>query len=107
MANEYQNPGPAREEVDARKSPLMLEFGVDWCPHCQAAAPIVAEALAEFPSVEHLKVEDGKGRPLGRSFKVKLWPTVIFLKEGVEVGRAVRPESVEVVRVGLELIADQ
>ena len=36
-------------------------------------------------------VEDGKGRRLGRSYRVKLWPTVIFLRDGVEVDRVVRP----------------
>lgn len=106
MPNEYQNPGPSRDEIDARTGPVLLEFGVDWCPHCQAAAPIISDALAEFPSVEHVKVEDGKGRPLGRSFGVKLWPTVIFLKDGVEVGRAVRPEATEVVVEGLKHLAD-
>ena len=40
-----------------------------------------------------LKVEDGRGKPLGRSFKVKLWPTLIFLKDGVEVERLVRPTA--------------
>jgi thioredoxin 1 len=40
-------------------------------------------------------VEDGKGRPLGRSFRVKLWPTLVYLDKGVEVGRVVRPNSAE------------
>ena len=39
----------------------------------------------------HWKVEDGKGKPLGRSFQVKLWPTVILLRDGTEVARVVRP----------------
>jgi thioredoxin 1 len=41
--------------------------------------------------VRHIKVEDGPGRPLGRSFRVKLWPTLVFLREGREVARLVRP----------------
>ena len=36
-------------------------------------------ALNEYPALRHLKVEDGPGRPLGRSFRVKLWPTLIFM----------------------------
>lgn len=107
MAHDYLNPGPTRDEIDARQGPLLLEFGTSWCGHCQAAAPLIAEALAEFPRVEHLKVEDGKGRPLGRSFGVKLWPTVVFLKDGVEIVRAVRPETVEEVRAGLAKLLAQ
>jgi len=40
-----------------------------------------------------VKVEDGKGRRLGRTFGVKLWPTLIFLKDGEEIARVVRPED--------------
>jgi thioredoxin 1 len=89
----YQTDAPTREEVDATSGPLLLNFGTDWCGYCQAAAPRVEEALADRPDVRHLKIEDGPGRPLGRSFRVKLWPTLIALKDGVEVALVVRPES--------------
>ena len=102
MALDYRNPGPTRDEVDVSQGPILLEFGTPWCGHCQLAAPAVAEALGEFPGIEHIKVEDGPGRPLGRSFRVKLWPTLIVLKDGVEVARAVRPETVEPVRALLQ-----
>jgi thioredoxin 1 len=104
MATEYQNPGPSREEVDALEGPVVLEFGTDWCGYCQGAAPAIAEAMQEYPGVEHIKVEDGPGRPLGRSYRVKLWPTLIYLKDGAEIARAVRPEVAEEVRKGLEQI---
>ena len=45
--------------------------------------------------------EDGPGRPLGRSFRIKLWPTVVVLKDGQEVARVVRPVSSDEVRVAL------
>lgn len=83
---------------------MLLEFGTGWCGHCQAAAPLVAEALAGYAAVKHIKVEDGPGRSLGRSFRVKLWPTLVFLKDGVEVGRTVRPEGAEQIRDGLNQI---
>lgn len=105
MSDQYITPGPARSDIDALAGPLLLEFGTNWCGHCQAAAPVISTALAEFPAVEHIKVEDGPGRRLGRSFQVKLWPTLVFLKDGVEVARAVRPTGVEQVRAGLQQIA--
>jgi thioredoxin 1 len=98
MTQAYQNPGPSREEIDATGGLVLLEFGVDWCPHCQAAAPVVEQVLAEHSAVQHIKVEDGKGRPLGRSFGVKLWPTLIALKDGAEVARVVRPTAVDEIR---------
>ena len=99
---EYLNPNPTRDEIDATTGVVLLEFGVDWCGHCQLAAPAVAAALAEFPSVRHVKVEDGPGRPLGRSFRVKLWPTLILLADGVEAARLVRPERADQVRAFLQ-----
>jgi thioredoxin 1 len=49
--------------------------------------------MKNHPGVRHIKVEDGKGKPLGRSFRVKLWPTLIYFEHGAEQGRVVRPES--------------
>lgn len=105
MAIEYANPGPSREEVDAMSGAVLLEFGTGWCGHCQFAAPEVADALKDRPEVQHIKVEDGPGRRLGRSFRVKLWPTLIALKDGVEIARAVRPERAEEVRNILQQLA--
>ncbi len=105
MSSEYLNPGPAREAIDAMQGPVLLEFGTGWCGHCQGAAPLIESALAEFPAVEHIKVEDGPGRPLGRSFRVKLWPTVIALKDGVEADRVVRPQSAEEIHSALTQIS--
>ncbi len=85
---------------------MILEFGASWCPHCQALAPHLAELLRERPEVRHLKVEDGKGKPLGRSFRVKLWPTLVFLCNGEIVKQVARP-SVADVRDGLELICNR
>jgi thioredoxin 1 len=98
MSESYANPGPSREDVDVLQGPALLEFGTAWCGHCQAAAPAASEALAEFSGTQHVKVEDGPGRPLGRSFRVKLWPTFIGLKDGVEITRTVRPTTADEIR---------
>lgn len=84
-----------REEVDKLAGALVLEFGASWCEYCQAAQPVIQSALAQFPQIPHLKIEDGKGRRLGRTFHVKLWPTLIFMKDGVELGRLVRDINAE------------
>jgi thioredoxin 1 len=93
---------PPRSEIDALPGPVLLQFGTDWCGHCRAAQPAVSLALADHPDVRHIKVEDGPGRVLGRSFGVTLWPTLVFLQEGREVGRLVRPVAAEPVRTMLD-----
>ncbi|MEY5099742.1 MAG: hypothetical protein RJA36_2461 [Pseudomonadota bacterium] len=87
----YSAAAPSREEIDARRGLLLLDFGTNWCGHCHAAQEPVAAALAAYPDLQHIRVEDGPGRPLGRSFRVKLWPTLILLRDGRELDRLVRP----------------
>jgi thioredoxin 1 len=92
---------PSRADVDSLRAWTLLEFGTDWCGHCRAAQPAVAEALAAQPQWQHLKVEDGPGRALGRSYRVKLWPTLVLLRDGQEVARVVRPTSAQDVATAL------
>lgn len=105
MGTSYQTTQPERAEIDALPGIVALEFGTGWCGYCQAAAPAIAAALEDQPAVRHLKVEDGPGRALGRSFRVKLWPTVIVIKDGQEVARVVRPADSTEVRDALALAA--
>jgi thioredoxin 1 len=86
---------PARASVNTLPGWTLLEFGTDWCGHCRAVQTLVAQALASFPQWQHFKIEDGSGRALGRSFRVTLWPTLIFLRDGQELARLVRPASAQ------------
>ncbi len=82
---------PTRADVDQLPGATVLEFGTPWCPHCLGAQPLIEKALAHRADIAHIKVEDGAGKPLGRSYRIKLWPTLVVLKDGVEVARVVRP----------------
>lgn len=93
---DYGDREPTREEIDRSTGPVLLEFGASWCPHCQAIQPQLAALLAAAPEVRHLKVADGRGRPLGRSFRVKLWPNLVFLRDGTVVAQLARPEPEEI-----------
>ncbi|MGE0398015.1 MAG: thioredoxin family protein [Kofleriaceae bacterium] len=84
---------PTREDIDATPGLVALEFGTSWCGFCQSARPYIDRALAEHPNVRHISVEDGRGKRLGRTFGVKLWPTLVLLRDGHEVARVVRPRS--------------
>ena len=96
---------PTREDIDALPEDLVIEFGTPWCPHCQGAQPLIAAAFASHPELRHIKIEDGPGRRLGRSYGVKLWPTLVFLKDGAEVARLVRPQGADEVARALGQIA--
>lgn len=101
MTKAYEETQPDRSEVDAMPGLVAIDFGTNWCGYCRSAEGIIASALASQPEVRHIKVEDGPGRKLGRSFKVKLWPTVVFVKGGQELARVVRPVDDKEVRDAL------
>ena len=96
---------PSREEIDQLTGAVMLEFGAEWCQYCQAAQDMILSEIAQYPHIRRIKIEDGKGRKLGRTFTVKLWPTLIFIKDGIELKRLVRQFSAEDISAALDLIS--
>src|SRR6478609_6529288 len=94
---------PTRDEVDRMPGAVLLEFGASWCGYCQALQPHLHALLEEYPEVRHIWIEDGRGKPLGRSFRVKLWPNLVFLRDSQVVQQSARPE-IEEIRRGLDAI---
>lgn len=86
-----------RTDLEGLAGLTLLEFGASWCSYCQAAAADIVSVLSRHPQIRHIKIEDGKGQPLGRSYRVKLWPTLILLENGAEIGRLERPQSAEAI----------
>ena len=93
---------PSRQAIDALQGANLLEFGTPWCGHCQSAQPLIEQALQPRSDVAHVKIEDGKGQPLGRSYSVRLWPTLVVLHNGQEVARVVRPSSAAAITQALQ-----
>jgi thioredoxin 1 len=102
---DYAVDAPERAEIDTLPGPLLLEFGTGWCGHCRAAQPLIEAALRDLPGLRHVKVEDGPGRRLGRSFRVKLWPTLVLLRDGREIERLVRPDDAAQLAAALARLA--
>ena len=101
---EYEEATLSREEVDALEGPVVIEFGASWCGICRGFTPKAETAFAPYDHVRHMRVEDGPGKRLGRSFRVKLWPTFIFMRDGQVIQTSVRPSQREVSE-GLAAIA--
>ena len=95
FATAFTDPAPSPEDLADLPGTVAVEFGVDWCPHCQGAQPLLREALQDRRDITHIKIEDGPGLKLGRHFKVKLWPTLVVLRNVEEIGRLTRPQSAQ------------
>ncbi|KZN14536.1 thioredoxin family protein [Marinomonas sp. TW1] len=91
----YSEDAPDKEALEHQAGYTLVEFGAPWCAHCQTAMPVVECFMKAYPAMPHVKVFDGKGKRLGRQFGVKLWPSLILLKDGHEIGRWVRVTHLE------------
>ena len=106
LTREYSPQEPPRADIDRLAGATLLEFGSPWCGYCRRAEPLIEQALAGYDDVRHIRIADASRRRLGRSFGVKLWPTLVFLKDGREITRLVRPVSAEDIRRGLAALHD-
>jgi thioredoxin 1 len=97
----YSEQTPERHDLDISKGSIILEFGSNGCGICRGTLPIIRESM-EMIRAPHIRIEDGKGKRLGRSYGVKLWPTLIMLRDGREVARVVRPTTVKEIEDALD-----
>jgi thioredoxin 1 len=104
VTTDYAEVEPKRADVDAMEGATLLEFGSPWCGWCRRAQPLIAQALEGHPNVRHIKIADASGKRLGRSFQVKLWPTLVFINQGKEIARLVRPDGADEIRQALDQI---
>lgn len=103
--NAKRDDAVTRDSLSQMPGLVVVEFGSEWCGICRAFAPRFQELLQSFPAIQYLKIEDGKGKPLGRSFGVTLWPTLILQRDGKVHGKLVRPNHDETLRA-LESLAE-
>ena len=79
-----------QEEVLNSSTPVMVDFFADWCGPCRALLPIVEELAGEYAgTVKIVKVNVDESPEVAQNFGVMSIPTLIFIKGGQEVDRAV------------------
>ena len=77
------------------KGTVLLDFYADWCGPCKMIAPIISEIADERDDVTVGKINVDDNQDIAREFNIYSIPTLVVLKDGMEVKRATgaRPKS--------------
>ena len=78
------------DELLSAEKPLMVDFGAEWCGPCKALAPMVAELAETYKEQVIIAAWDvEENNDIAVRYSIRNIPTVIFFKDGKEVGRQV------------------
>lgn len=71
----------------------LLDFYADWCGPCKALAPTLERFASENPNVAVGKINVDENNDAAQEFGIRGIPTLVFLRDGQEVGRLVGAAS--------------
>ena len=77
------------KEVMETKKVVLLDFWATWCGPCQMIAPILDEIAEECPDITVGKIDVDKEQDLAMSFGITSIPTLIVIKNGKAVDKAI------------------
>lgn len=70
--------------------PVVVDFWAPWCTPCHMIAPILEKVATEYGErIQVVKVNTDENRDLAIQYNVRGIPTLLFFREGQEVGRIV------------------
>ena|SRR3989338_561492 len=91
------------QEVVQSTLPVMIDFFATWCGPCQQLAPIVEELASDYEGkVKIGKLDVDQANVTASKFQVMSIPTIVFMKDGKVVDKAVGFMSKEALKEKLE-----
>jgi len=75
---------------------VLVDFWASWCAPCRMMAPVLNDVAVELKGNSHVgKVDIQQFQSLANQFKVRSIPTLILLRNGIEINRFVGIKSKE------------
>ncbi len=68
----------------------LLDFTATYCPPCKALQPVLAALATEYgPRLEIVEINTEEDPEKAQQFGVRATPTLVLVRDGIEVGRVV------------------
>lgn len=67
----------------------LLDFHATWCQPCKLLSVILDKVMSERPNLKLTKLDVDEEADKAKEFKIMGVPTLVLLKDGVEVDRSV------------------
>lgn len=76
-------------ELAKKANAAVVDFYADWCGPCGMLSPIVEKLSAECENVEFYKLDIDADMDIAQEYRIVSIPTLLFFKNGKNVGRVV------------------
>ncbi|AAL80865.1 thioredoxin [Pyrococcus furiosus DSM 3638] len=74
-------------EIDFTKGRVVLWFSIPGCPPCRLVERFMTELSEYFEDIQIVHINAGKWKNIVDKFNILNVPTLVYLKDGREVGR--------------------
>jgi thioredoxin 1 len=76
----------------------VIELGAIWCGPCKRLEPVIKQLESEFNVINFMSVDVDQVPTLAQRYRVRTVPTLLFIKDGLEVNRVIGLSLIEPLR---------